>query len=124
MKTIIFPSLLVFITTIAAAQPGHPEWIEGRWLSGNDHIWVFERINNGDEGIITVYENDEIIEVWGWRWKGNETYHIKRYYNHYESFVVYVMGNNKFRLQSFRDANTSWVLTRLEKTLPELEESL
>lgn len=124
MKVVKVAFLYFFLTTLLYANPGSPEWIEGKWKAENGQIWEFERINDGNEGIITICEHGEAIDFWGWRWKGNDTYHIKRYYNYYESFVVYVRGNNEFLFRNFRDANTNWVLHRMGEQREEWKESL
>ena len=115
MKVIRLVLLMLFLAHLLYAVPPSPEWIEGKWETESGKVWEFERINDGNEGIIHIYEDGEAVDFWGWRWKGNDTYHIKRYYNYYESFVVYVRGNNEFLIQNFRDANTNWVLHRMGK---------
>lgn len=122
MKVVRLILILFFFATLLHASPPSPVWIEGKWETENGQVWEFERINDGNEGIINIYEEGEAVDFWGWRWKGNNTYHIKRYYNYYESFVVYVRGNNEFLIQNFRDANTNWTLHRMGKQKEEWKE--
>jgi hypothetical protein len=115
--------ILALAAVTAYAGPPAPDWILGQWEDDEGRVWEFELINEG-EGIITIYEDGKTVHFWGWRWRGNSTYHIKRYYDYYESFVVYVRGNNEFLIQNFRDARTNWILQRLGDQREEWEESL
>jgi hypothetical protein len=124
MRRTIFLAILVLIASTAFAYPPSPEWMIGSWEADDGTVWEWEAINAGNEGILTIYEDGEIRDFWGWRWMGNDTYHIKRYYSYFESFVVYVRGNNEFLIRNFRDANTSWVLNRMGDQREEWEESL
>lgn len=124
MKRIFLLVILALVASTAFAGPPAPDWMAGQWQADDGSVWEWEAINDGNEGILTIYEDDEVIDFWGWRWMGNDTYHIKRYYDQFESFVVYVRGNNEFLIQNFRDANTNWVLERLGDQREEWNEGL
>ena len=115
---------LLFVAAATVAAPGSPEWIVGVWQAENGQTWEFEAINDGSEGIIEIREHGEVVHYWGWRYRVEGVYHVKRYYDYYESFVVHVRGNNAFLIQAMRDAREHWILHRLGKQLPEWDEGL
>lgn len=123
-KTLLSILVFAFSAAMLSAQPGSPDWIVGTWRAETGTNWEFEAINDGNEGIITISENGQVLHYWGWKYRGNDTYHVKRYYDYYESFVVYVRGNNEFQFLPMRDVNNGWILHRIDDRRPEWEESL